>query len=192
MIPSKIWYFHLQKKNKIIVEDIDFCESFYEIISKEISAVKETIQKEIVLPEYLIKGTTLIKWFDETFPEAVVPDGVTSIGDEAFSRKIHRSIKLPDSVTFIGDKAFSYCENLETINIPDGVTYIGAGAFYGCENLVSVYLPVGCTYIAKSTFWAREKLRKNNYYFFLPNFTSLLYHGTLEKLFLFIFQSSNS
>ena len=62
----------------------------------------------------------------------IIPDGVTSIGDEAFllwkTYGLHYSelsdykgrdvisITIPDGVTSIGDEAFAYCSNLESIN----------------------------------------------------------------------------
>ena len=39
---------------------------------------------------------------------------------------------IPDGVTSIGNNAFSVCSGLTSINIPDGVTSIGDSAFEGC------------------------------------------------------------
>lgn len=60
----------------------------------------------------------------------VIPAGVTSIGDHAFSSCDNlQQINIPTSVTSIGNSAFSYCKNLQQINIPDSVTCIGNNAF---------------------------------------------------------------
>jgi len=68
----------------------------------------------------------------------VIEDGVTSIGDSAFSNCYFlSSITIPDSVTSIGDYAFYYC-NLTSIEIPDSVTSIGSHAFECCSVLVEV------------------------------------------------------
>lgn len=59
-----------------------------------------------------------------------IPDGVTSIGDNAFwncSSLI--SIDIPDSVISIGDEAFFGCDSLESIEVPKSVTHIGRNAF---------------------------------------------------------------
>lgn len=52
-----------------------------------------------------------------------IPDGVTSIGKEAFfDCGLLQSITIPNSVTSIGDGAFMYCESLQSITIPENVT----------------------------------------------------------------------
>ena len=50
-------------------------------------------------------------------------------------------IVIPDSVTSIGDNAFAYCESLTDIVIPDSVTSIGDNAFRHCSSLSSVVIP---------------------------------------------------
>ena len=67
--------------------------------------------------------------------EAVIPDGVTSIGDWAFWNCIAlTSITIPDSVTSIGKGAFLDCTSLTSVNIPDSVTSIGNWALRKIEK----------------------------------------------------------
>ena len=83
----------------------------------------------------------------------IIPDGVTSIGDSAFSDcKSLASITIPDSVTSIGDSAFSGCSSLTSITIPDSVTSIGSDAFSGCSSLTSVTIPDSVTSIGSDAF----------------------------------------
>ena len=71
-----------------------------------------------------------------------IPDGVTSIGDYAFSSCSGlASVTIPDGVTGIGDFAFSGCSGLTDVTIPDSVTTIGDYAFNGCSGLTNVTFP---------------------------------------------------
>ena len=57
----------------------------------------------------------------------VIKDGVTTIGDYAFTNCLVTELTIPNSVTSIGKHAFVDCEYLTTLNIGSGVTSIGDG-----------------------------------------------------------------
>jgi len=59
---------------------------------------------------------------------AVIPDGVTSIGDSAFENSSLSYVTIPDSVTSIGVSAFRNTL-LTSVTIPDSVLTIGMAAF---------------------------------------------------------------
>ena len=85
--------------------------------------------------------------------DLVIPDGVTSISNYAFSGcSSLTSITIPESVTSIGSSAFSKCTGLTSINIPESVTSIGFGAFSSCKGLTSINIPESVTSIGGSAF----------------------------------------
>jgi len=52
---------------------------------------------------------------------------------------------VPEGITVIGDQAFSGCSSLTHIHIPKSVTSIGDLAFEECTNLVSAIVPKTCS-----------------------------------------------
>ena len=95
----------------------------------------------------------------ELVTNLVVSDGVTSIGNYAFSGcSSLTSITIPDSVTSIGDSAFYVCSGLTSITIPDSVTSIGDSAFYVCRGLTSVTIPDSVTSIGNYVFYGCNSL----------------------------------
>ena len=83
----------------------------------------------------------------------MIPNSVTSIGDDAFSRCYDlTSVTIPNSVTSIGKYAFAYCSGLTSVTIGNSVTSIGVGAFYGCNDLTSVTIPNSVTSIGDEAF----------------------------------------
>ena len=84
---------------------------------------------------------------------AVVPDGVTSIGVEAFYNCVSLvSIALPEGLTSIGMYAFQGATSLASVSFPEGLTSIGDGAFSGATSLGSVSFPEGLTSIGRQAF----------------------------------------
>lgn len=82
-------------------------------------------------------GTTLVLYVDSEENRSVeLPDGLTTIMDNAFYHSNVTNVVLPESVTSIGGSAFWNCYDLTSINIPDGITFIGDYAFGDCDNLV--------------------------------------------------------
>ena len=101
--------------------------------------------------DFQIINGILVKYNGEG-GDVVIPDGVTTIGEDAFSGSSLTSVSIPDSVTSIGGEAFSYCSSLTSVSIPDSVTSIGYRAFYGCSRLTSVSIPDSVTSIGDSAF----------------------------------------
>lgn len=87
-----------------------------------------------------IEDGVLVKYIHEKGDtEITVPDGVTSIGNRAFSNCSNLTeITIPDSVTDINPNAFEKCHCLIRINIPANVEYIDSSAFEECYNLIEI------------------------------------------------------
>ncbi len=101
------------------------------------------------------KVTATLIWCSgvNTLTSYTVPEGIRSIGDDAFSDfKMLRQVVLPESLESIGMSAFEYCRSLEKIVIPAGVTTIRTGAFQGCASLSDVTIPEGVTAIEEYAF----------------------------------------
>ena len=56
--------------------------------------------------------------------------------------KTDTTLIIPNTVTTIGDEAFLSCGKLETVVIPSSVQTIGMGAFNTCTKLTSVTIEV--------------------------------------------------
>ena len=67
-----------------------------------------------------------------------LPDGLHSIGDDAFSYCSLTSVTFPDGLYSIGDRAFFSCE-MTSVTLPDGLHSIGDQAFFWCQALTQVY-----------------------------------------------------
>lgn len=67
---------------------------------------------------------------NKTIKKITVPGSVKTIGEEAFAcATALEEVYIEDGVTEIGDLAFSGCTNLKKITIPKSVEKIGKGAF---------------------------------------------------------------
>ena len=84
--------------------------------------------------------------------EVVIPEGVTEIGESAFSCSYMPSVRLPSTLKKIEKQAFMYAHNLTKITLPDGLETIGDEAFSGCHLKNAVVLPASIKSIGKKAF----------------------------------------
>lgn len=91
--------------------------------------------------------------FCYSLKNVVIPDTVTSIGDNTFFN-CHsiQNITIPDTVTSIGNDAFKNCYSLESVVIPDGVSSISGYLFSVCSGLKNVVMPKSVTSIGSYAF----------------------------------------
>lgn len=95
----------------------------------------------------------------EKLTDITICDGITSIGDGAFSNcKNLKSIILPESITSIGKYAFADCESLTSITIPSDITSLEDGVFAGCKSLNNVIISNNIKYIGRYAFQSCDAL----------------------------------
>ena len=91
--------------------------------------------------------------YTQSITEAVLTDGVLSIGNYAFSGCSNLAhITIPASVANIGAFAFSNCRSLTSVTIPEGVVTVRYGVFSGCSALVEASIPTTVTSIEEEAF----------------------------------------
>ncbi len=96
--------------------------------------------------------------YSEDINSVVIHDGITTIGDYAFSQvRELTNVTLPDTLVSIGCYAFSAC-GIKSVTLPDGFKTIGEWAFNSCDKLTTVILPGGIEYIGTYAFGACEAL----------------------------------
>lgn len=86
----------------------------------------------------------------------VIGDGITKVGDYAFTGCTAETVILPDSLMAIGKYAFSNCSNLTEVTIPGNVGMIGENAFDSCGALKTVNITSSSTAIGVNAFAAHD------------------------------------
>ena len=87
------------------------------------------------------------------FTKYNMPDSVTSIGYGIFSGcKNITEVKVPLNMTKIPNGMFSRCYGIKKVDIPKNITIIGNGAFESCYELESVTIHNGVTKIGSNAF----------------------------------------
>ena len=86
---------------------------------------------------------------------------VTAIGDYAFQRNDYpaslKSVVVPEGVTTIGKEAFAHQNSLRLVSLPESLRAIGESAFYDCYFLPSIELH-NCLTIGANAFDRCEAL----------------------------------
>ena len=110
--------------------------------------------------DFVIENGVLTKYTGND-SEAVIPDGVTEIGEYAFY--MHPTIEkvyMENSVKAIGSYAFYSCKSLSNVQFSATLISIGSNAFWGCKNLTDIQLPCTLTTIDSYAFSSCASLKE--------------------------------
>ena len=94
--------------------------------------------EEIVIPNTVTSIGENAFYKYTRLSSVTIPNSVTDIGSYAFARTGLTSVTIPNSVTDIGSRAFALT-GLTSVTIPNSVSSIGYAAFYGCRSLTDIY-----------------------------------------------------
>lgn len=123
-----------------------------------------TISGEGAMADFYVDKTTPPPWdaYRSEITSLVIENGVTAIGECAFSAcrnlksidlgqisSINRyafgfctglsgELIIPDSVTYIGEDVFSNCSGLTSVTLRGDLASIGPGAFDSCNNITTI------------------------------------------------------
>ena len=92
--------------------------------------------------------------YKDYITNVIIHNGVTTIGDEAFSfcKKL-KNVTIANSVLEIGHHAFQFCDGVSTISIPESVEKIGDGAFYACGELNDIVVTPNNRFYSSMSFF---------------------------------------
>ena len=82
-----------------------------------------------------------------------LPQGLGTIGPQAFARSGLEEIVIPDSVHLLQEGAFAKCEQLARVTLPELlVHHIAERLFFGCKALTQIHIPDIVTSIHSRAF----------------------------------------
>ena len=92
-------------------------------------------------------------------PATVIPEGVASIGEQAYYSSAIKEVKFPSSLKTIESRAFASCRELQKVVIPGNVKSVESSAFWSCM-IEEVVVEDGVETIEARAFAACRNLRE--------------------------------
>lgn len=122
------------------------------------ACIGNSLVKELVVPDGVVTVGNNAFSNCLSLRSVVIGNGVETVGDGAFSRTKISELSIGDSVKSIGANAFYNIATLKSLNIPDSVTEIGENAFFSCTALETLELGEGLKTIGRLAFARCGKL----------------------------------
>ena len=104
------------------------------------------------IPANAFRGTS-------NLTSVVIPESITTIGNNAFYESGLTSITLPDNVTTVGTYCFNNCDSLTDVTWSANATTVPERCFYNCDGLTSIVIPEGTTTIGYRAFYGSSNLK---------------------------------
>ena len=146
---SKAKYLSIQRRNKLFVVGLFFFAFVFFVSAMFIAPNKMTPQTTTPTPVNALNpsgscGTNATYTLDSEGTLTI--SGTGAIADNAFKSQTDAGIVnvvIGDGITSIGNFAFSSCSSLTSVTIPDSVTSIGLAAFADCSGLKTIEVNSG-------------------------------------------------
>lgn len=104
-----------------------------------------TISGDRAIPDRLFSGCKNLK-------NVTIDEGITAVGDSAFSKTAVEKIILPSTVIVVRSDAFRECRQLREVILNDGLKTIAESAFKQTENLSEISIPDSVKHIGSGCF----------------------------------------
>lgn len=90
---------------------------------------------------------------NKTLRSLILPSSITRLGGLSGMRLMYSTLEIPEGVTYIGNQAFSYNEyNGVELILPNTLDSIESGAFVNCNYKCELKLPENISYIGEAAF----------------------------------------
>lgn len=105
---------------------------------------------QVVLPEGLLTiGDNAFR--DTGLDEIILPSTLKTIGEYALAGTRLEKVNIPDATTTINNYAFSYCYSLAEVKYPE-INYIPRGCFLNAQHLSKINVPKALKYVRYEAF----------------------------------------
>ena len=138
-----------------VLNDVDFL-----FIYRMMPKLKELDISEVNITELPVQAF----YNSKNVENLILPNTLTTIGEEMFYQSRLKTVEIPASVETIGSYAFKGCSSLTTVTFEKGsqLKTIGeeydGGAFSGCSALTSIEIPASVETIESYAFYGCSSL----------------------------------
>lgn len=120
-------------------------------VTKKVSVARKESLNSFTIDDYILS-----RWNKD---KIYIPDGTVNVPANEFVGYTDTQIHVPDGVRTIGDNAFKSCANVTAVRLPDTLTSIGAGAFNGCSSVPELLIPSSVTTVGSDATAGMTALR---------------------------------